>query len=188
MRLFVAAAVSEDVRIASEAVGQELRRRIDPEVRASWIPAGKMHLTVRFIGEVEDRRVPAVIDALAPPLPIAPFDVVFGGCGAFPPSGPPRVFWIGVDRGLDQLRQMHDEFNRRLLPQGFLADDRPFNAHLTLARVTQVPRGSARTTREALAVLPVPALRSAVDRAILFQSRLSPRGAAYARLLDVPCA
>ena len=145
-----------------------------------------MHLTVRFIGHVDDSRVPEVVEALAPPLPLAPFDVALDRCGAFPRSGPPRVFWIGLSAGLEGLHALHDEFNRRLLPLGFAPVERPFNAHLTLARIKEVPRDAAHAARGILMALEVPPARGRVDHATVFQSLLSSKGSTYRALRQVP--
>jgi 2'-5' RNA ligase len=81
---------------------------------------------------------------------------------------------------------MHEEFNRRLAPLGFAAERREFSAHLTLARVKDAPRAFGKSLRVALdAVRPQPA-RWRVDRATVFESRLSPSGAVYQALFDVP--
>ena len=186
MRLFVAVRLAEQVLSAAETVAADLRLRIDPRVRASWIAPAKMHLTVRFIGDVDASRAPAVVEALAPPLPIEPFEIALNGCGAFPRSGPPRVFWIGLSAGLEGLQRMHDEFNRRLDPLGFAPEDRPFNAHLTLARIKDAPRGAAQAARDILTSIVVPRVHSRVDYATAFHSSLSPKGSTYHALLQIP--
>ncbi|HYT68506.1 MAG TPA: RNA 2',3'-cyclic phosphodiesterase [Vicinamibacterales bacterium] len=187
MRLFVAVELDENVRAAAEGVARDLERRLDPRVSARWVSVDKMHLTVRFIGHIVDDRVPTVLQALRPPLSIAPFEVALGSCGTFPRTGAPRVFWIGLAEGLSSLQAMHEEFNRRLLPLGFASEDRPFSAHLTLARVKEMPRESGRPTRETIAATRVPAVACRVDAATVFQSLLSPKGSKYAPLLHVPC-
>jgi 2'-5' RNA ligase len=126
-----------------------------------------------------------VLDALAPPLAIAPFEIVLGECGVFPPHGPPRVLWIGVKEGLASLQALHQEFNRRLLPFGYETDTRPFNAHLTLARLKNAPRGTAAIVREALRAVHVPPAAWQVTHAVVFQSVLSSRGSTYRALSSV---
>jgi 2'-5' RNA ligase len=185
MRLFVAVEFDDAVRHAADQVARELRTRLDPRIRAGWVAADKLHLTVRFLGQVKDDRVPAVLEALRPPLPIAPFEMALGSCGVFPRSGPPRVFWIGFVDGVTSAQSMHDEFNSRLAPLGFTPEDRPFSAHLTLARVKEAPRDSARAVREMVALMHVPAVRCRVTTATVFQSSLSPKGSIYSRLLTV---
>jgi 2'-5' RNA ligase len=185
MRLFVAVELDEAVRRAADQVAGELRTRLGPHVRASWVAADKMHLTVRFLGHVDDTHVPAVLEALRPPLPVAPFEVALGSCGVFPRSGPPRVFWIGLIDGVTSARAMHHEFNHRLAPLGFAPEDRSFSAHLTLARVKEAPRDAARSMRQTVALVRVPSVRCRIMAATVFQSSLSSKGSTYTRLLTV---
>lgn len=188
MRLFVGVRLDESVIAEAEEAADALRRRIGTRMRARWVSGANMHLTARFIGDVDAARESAVLEALRPALPIAPFVIELDGCGMFPPGGPPRVIWIGLARGLPSLRAMHEEFDRRLAPLGFEPEQREFRAHLTLARITDGPRSAKETVRAALdATRPQPA-RCTVDAATVFQSRLSPKGAVYHPLFDVPCS
>ncbi len=181
MRLFVAVELGEHVRRVAEATADVLRTALDSRITARWIPLENLHVTVRFIGHVPDDRAPAVISTVVAPLAARPFDIRLGACGVFPRSGPPRVIWIGVEEGLSSLASIHEELNRRLAPLGFEPEERPFSAHLTLARIKDV-RGAAKAIRQAVtAVEPRPA-RCRVTHATLFQSRLSPAGSRYEAL------
>ena len=140
MRLFVAVRVNDSVLNTAAAAAREIQQRLGSRVAARWVSEGNMHLTVRFIGEVEDVRVDSVLAALQPPLPIARFDAALGPCGVFPRTGPPRVIWLGLSEGVTSLQAMHDEFDRRLLPCGLDPEDRPFSGHLTLARLKDSQR------------------------------------------------
>src|SRR5918992_3590833 len=119
MRLFVAAEPSERVRATAAACTQRLRIRLDAARAAEgirWVPEENLHLTVWFLGEVSEARADAVLDALRPPIDLAPFELHIDGFGAFPPSGPPRVLWLGVTRGLDEPARAHDGIGTRLQP------------------------------------------------------------------------
>lgn len=182
MRLFVAVEISDAARRVANEAAEALRRAIGTRLRASWVSPANMHLTVRFIGHVADERAATVLETLAPPLGMEPFDVELDGPGAFPPSGAPRVIWIGVTRGLAGLSAMHDAFDRRLAPLGYAPDARPFSAHLTVARVKDAPKGSGALVREALrGITPAPT-RWGVEHATVFRSHLSPRGPRYEAL------
>lgn len=183
MRLFVAVEISDEARRIATGVAERLRRKLGSSVSARWVDPDSMHLTVRFVGFVADDRVPAVVTALQPALPVAPFEIVFCSCGVFPPSGGPRVIWIGLRKGLESLAAMHDEFNRRLRPLGFEPELRSFNAHLTLARVKHAPASVRRTIAES-AVGP---MRSQVTKATVFESVLTRQGARYQRVAEVNC-
>jgi RNA 2',3'-cyclic 3'-phosphodiesterase len=190
VRLFVAAHPSEEVRTAAVRCADRLRARLE-HVGAShgirWIPAGNMHLTVWFLGEVSDARAGAVLDALRPPLTVRPFTLQVSGFGAFPPSGPPRVLWMGVTEGLEGLALLHEEVGSRLQPWGFRPEGRAYSAHLTIARLKEPPHGAARAAiRHAVMHEEADAGSCRVDHLLVFRSRTSPSGAAYEPLLRVP--
>lgn len=190
MRLFVAAEPSDQVRSAAEASAQRLRDRLAITKAAGgirWVPVTNMHLTVWFLGEVSDVRASAVLDALRPPLQTPAFDLHIAGFGAFPPSGPPRVLWMGVTRGLADLARAHDEVGARLQPWGFPPEGRAYSAHLTIARVKEPPHGAARAAiRQAIAHEPADAGSCRIEALTVFRSRTSPHGAIYEPLLRVP--
>ena len=183
MRLFVAVEISDEAREAAAHLAEQLRCGLGDAVTVRWTPPENAHLTVRFIGHVADERLREVLDVLSPPLPLAPYDVVLGGCGVFPRSGPPRVIWIGLKEGLPGLAAMHEEFNRRLAALGFEPETRPFSAHLTLARVKAA---SGPAVRRAVISASVPSVLSRVSGATVFESVLSPRGPRYRPILRVP--
>jgi 2'-5' RNA ligase len=186
MRLFAAVEIGEGARRVAEATAHALRLGTGPSLDARWVPPENMHLTVRFIGHVDDRIVPDMLAALARPIRLAPFDVELGASGVFPPSGPPRVLWIGLAAGQPGLSALRDEFDRRLAPFGFEPERRTFSAHLTLARLKQPPRSVSTAVRAAVAhVATVPAAFH-VSHATIFESRVSSRGPRYEPLGRAP--
>lgn len=190
MRLFVAAEPSEQVRRSAVAAIERLRERLDAAQASRglrWVPAENLHLTVWFLGEVSDARATAVLDAMRPALAAPAFELHLAGFGAFPPSGPPRVLWMGVTRGLGELARAHDEIGERLQPWGFPPHGRAYSAHLTVARVKEQPHGAARAAvRQAIAHVPADAGSCRIEELTVFRSRTAPDGAAYERLLRVP--
>ena len=190
MRLFVAAEPSDHVREAAFTAGTRLRGRLEEAGAGAglrWIAPANLHLTVWFLGEVSEPRAAAVLDVLAAPLGVGAFDLELEGFGAFPPSGPPRVVWMGVTRGVQQLAQAHDEIGDRLAPWGFQREARAYSAHLTLARIKIPPHGRARQAlREIISSERADAGGCRVQALTVFRSRTAPSGAVYEPLLRVP--
>src|SRR2546426_206765 len=94
MRLFVAIELGAEVLREAAALVAELRRRVDRgtrNARLTWATPDRMHLTLRFLGEVSDERASEVLGALRDAIPMEPFAVAWEGLGGFPPKGPPRV-------------------------------------------------------------------------------------------------
>lgn len=192
MRLFVAAEPSETVRRGAAEAAQRLRaalvaQGLDHGTR--WVPEENLHLTVWFLGEVSDQRTSAVLDVLRPALALPAFTLHLGGFGAFPPSGAPRVFWMGVTDGQHELASLHDELTARLAPWGFAAEGRSYSAHLTLARLKEPPPPPTRAAiRQLLRDVQADAGACRLDALTVFKSRTLPRGSVYEPLLRVPLA
>jgi RNA 2',3'-cyclic 3'-phosphodiesterase len=175
VRLFIGVELDDRTRAAAADVAERLRQRltrVDPQLVARWVPPENLHITLWFIGEVADDRAGQVEDALRAPFDEAVFPVVLQGAGAFPPSGPPRVFWIGLAEGQRGMEALYTEVSRRMAVLGHEAERRAYTAHLTIARVKESGRGTARAIRQALADLPAACGRTDVPAVTLFRSRL----------------
>ncbi|MBI3264733.1 MAG: RNA 2',3'-cyclic phosphodiesterase [Acidobacteria bacterium] len=187
MRLFVAVDLDEASRQAAVRLATNLARQIEatirPAPRIGWITGERMHLTLRFIGEVDDQVASDIQRALEPAYPVQSFDLELGGVGMFPPSGSPRVMWIGITRGADSLARVSRLVEDRLAPFGLEKENRPFAAHLTLGRVRE--RGSA-ALRALLAGAGFEPRMSRVTHVTLYQSRLSPKGPTYVPIVMSP--
>jgi 2'-5' RNA ligase len=189
VRLFLGIELDDAVRAGASAAALELKGRLEtcaPGFAARWIDRANLHITLWFIGEVAEDRAAQISDALRRPFEVAPFPLSLAGCGAFPPSGAPRVLWIGTTNGTEPMRELYGRLEHRLVPLGFAAERRPYTPHLTIARVKDPGRASARVVRETIAAVPASCGESTVTAVTLFRSRLSSRGAAYEPLLRVP--
>ena len=182
MRLFIAVEMNRAVEDAAREVIDELRARVTrlaPRTRLIWSAPERIHITVRFIGDADEPRAQAIRSALGPTIDAPVFDLAVEGVGAFPPKGPPRVFWAGLTDGRDGLLEVERAVSQRLetlVP----AEDRPYAPHLTLARVKE-PAGLSRVTLfEDLTTRRFG--RVHVDAITLFESRLSPKGATHVPL------
>jgi 2'-5' RNA ligase len=164
-RLFLAVDIDEATRAQVGRISARLRDAIEP-AKASWVRPERMHMTLQFYGDADAALEARLRAALARPIPQAAFDVTFDRVGWFPDRGTPRVLWLGVDAGLEQLRRLHNE---------------PFTPHLTLARFRdRVTRG----TLAGIARIPASAGPSRIDRVTLYESRLSPAGPTYVPLAE----
>jgi 2'-5' RNA ligase len=143
MRCFVAVDVPEDVRAAVGAL-QAGARAAAPRADVAWVEPAKLHLTLKFLGEVADDAVPDVRTALeAVARRHEPFATAAGGTGQFPSGARPRVLWVGLTAGLREIGLLAAEIERAYLPLGFPLDPRLFRGHITIGRVRS-PGGIAR--------------------------------------------
>src|SRR5262245_53105353 len=138
-----------------------------------WSRAANVHLTLHFLGDIDGPHEVRLRSELEPPLAVAPFDVKLGQLGTFPPARPPRVFWVSIDEGRDEMTAIHAELGRRLKAAGVAIESRPFSPHLTLARVRDHEQRRARNLAQRLTDVPVPRVRWRVDHVTLYHSDLS---------------
>jgi RNA 2',3'-cyclic 3'-phosphodiesterase len=152
----------------------------------AWVAPANLHVTLKFLGQVEETRVSALADALRTALvDQPPLEVAVRGLGAFPSPTRPRVLWAGLEdvtRGMTALAERVDGCCAHL---GFPAETRDFAAHVTLGRVREARRQPA--LADVLA-RPADFGRLRVERVSLMRSELSPRGARYSELFAAPLA
>jgi len=189
VRLFVAVDPDTTARAAISASVSRLRehaecRQSGLSRSVTWVAGRNLHLTVHFLGEIEDARVPGLQSSLARPLGIEPADVGFGGWGVFPSHGPPRVVWIRVTDGLSSLERAHALLGERLAELGVGIEARRFSPHLTVGRV-KAPSGDVLRGLVDGGDVPV-AARCVVTQCTLYRSRLLPDGATYEALVHTP--
>lgn len=184
MRLFIAIDVGDAIAAEAGRVVEMLRRRaqtLAPRAHITWVTPERVHLTVRFIGQVDDSQASAIEAALTPAIAVPPFDLHVTGLGTFPPRGAPRVLWAGIDGQIDALRAAEREVSDRLARLGIAREDRPYSPHLTLARVKEAAGLRAASLVEGVADRDFGSTR--VDAITLFESRLSSKGPTYIPLL-----
>jgi 2'-5' RNA ligase len=143
------------------------------------------HVTVKFLGNIDDSRVQGVIDALHTAVRgHAPFDIEVGGLGAFPSATRARVLWAGFVGGTAPLAALAASVEDALAPLGFPREGRAFSPHITLGRVREPGRAPA--LAEALGAAAGRRFgRVAVAATALMRSDLSARGARYIALASV---
>jgi 2'-5' RNA ligase len=97
-----------------------------------WTPAGQIHLTLRFIGEVDDSLFRQITDTLAK-IRTEPLTLTIKGLGHFPPRRLPRVLWVGLEKN-DRLLQLRNRIETALVRIGLEPEERKFAPHITIAR------------------------------------------------------
>ncbi len=150
---------------------------VAPQFR--WTPAGNLHLTVRFIGKIDRPLVEAIADRLAA-RSLRAFDLELGDLGTFGHGRHVRVVWQGLRDGAEAVATLAAQVEAECETAGLVAEKRPFQPHLTLARAR--PRDGA-----VLPPLADPPRLSAwrASELVLYASRLSRTGATYEPLRAV---
>lgn len=190
VRLFAAVDPDPPARAAAARAACAAARRLreDGSRRIRWTVPERLHVTLRFLGELPEAEVEAVRGAFRSPFETGAFAAGTSGLGCFPASGPPRVVWLGIDEGREALAAVRTEIDGRLAAVGLPPEERRFNAHLTLGRVKGWPARSRPEVVRALSEVQPEPSRWPVDRVVLYESRRTRGGARYHALESTPLA
>ncbi len=179
IRAFVAIAVPDAVLERCQEISHHLR---EMKLEGRFLRAESIHLTLKFLGNVEPEVVPGVVEVLKTTAQeTAPFDLQVEGVGVFPHLTRPRVVWFGVEQ-CEALCGMQERMEKRFERLGFSQEKRRFHPHLTLARIK-----SRKNLSELVRYVQTSGPRERADpirvRDIhLYQSVLKPQGAEYRKL------
>jgi 2'-5' RNA ligase len=178
MRTFIAIEIPAEIKTALSGLQTELRRA---GAEVSWTKPESIHLTLKFLGEIEERLVGeierACVDVAAE---FQPFTLDLNGAGVFPNARQPRVLWAGLSGEIGKAVEIQRRLDERLAAIGFEREEKPFRPHLTIGRVK-----SNRKTRELLALTrsyQLPKLSFDVKEIVVMKSELHPAGARYTSL------
>jgi RNA 2',3'-cyclic 3'-phosphodiesterase len=179
MRAFIAIKLPEDVLSELPRVQDRLRQS---GVEASWVRPGGIHLTLKFLGEVDESQQGEIFDAIRKAAAgISRFRIAVAGAGAFPNSRNARVIWLGITGDLAPLATLHAAIEEVMAGLGFKREDRKFTPHLTLARIRQGrPQSKLQTALEEIRDTGLPAFE--VAGVSFMKSDLLPSGAVYTEL------
>ena len=149
-----------------------------------FVESDNLHFNLKFFKEIENEKVKKLKDVLEKiSTQFEPFEIKISGIGAFPSKNYIRVIWLGVKQGYQMFKSLVDTIETALEALGFEKENR-FIPHLTLGRVR-----SGRNKNELLILLrkleDIEIGKMMVDKIILFQSKLSPKGPTYEELFNV---
>ncbi len=180
LRVFCAIELPAEVR--ARAVEHIARlRSVVPEVRASWERTEKLHITLKFLGEIAQDRAEALSGvASSATRNTPPFILALSGAGAFPPRGNPRILWLGIDDSSGALARLQSRLEEECESAGFAREERPFHPHLTLARV-RAPQG-ARRLASVHQETGFAAMEFAVTSLVVMRSELGAGGSSYTEI------
>lgn len=177
MRLFIAIELPDDVK-------RELARLWVDIPGSRRIPTEQIHLTLSFLGEVDETAMELLTGELAR-IQVPEFRLCFSGTGCFPDRRRPRVLWIGLEPHA-RLKHLAAGVHEAVLACGITQEERPFSPHITLARLKQSPPRECDAFLDQNKKPKLPPLR--VREFTLFQSRLTTQGALHIPIRIFPLA
>ena len=197
IRAFLAVELSQELRADLATIQQELKQRIEPEItrdtRISWVKPASLHLTIKFIGDMDEQ----VVDPLR-----AAFEQAIGNqralnvplerVGAFPRPHSPRVLWVGPSENWEKwpeakrLAEIHGAIEQACEGFSFLRETKPFSPHLTLARIKAEERHvGVALAKSGVLDRSLSSGSMAVETVALMKSELKPTGSVYTKLWGV---
>jgi RNA 2',3'-cyclic 3'-phosphodiesterase len=181
IRVFCAVELPAEVQERAADHIADLRSRM-PQARAGWAHSGRLHITMKFLGEIEQQDVAALSGAAARAArSLSPFHLIIEGAGVFPPRGLPRVLWLGVTDASASLNRLQLNLESECADAGFAREARPFHPHLTIARLRDRTEGARRLAalHQEKGFAPIAV---SVSELILMRSQLGPGGSIYTEL------
>ncbi|MBI5576617.1 MAG: RNA 2',3'-cyclic phosphodiesterase [Deltaproteobacteria bacterium] len=183
MRVFIGIGLPQNCRRAIAEAISPLRGKRTP---ISWTQEDNLHVTLKFLGETPPERIEDIgllLDGAAAGIP--PFELAVEEAGGFPGLRTPRVLWVGIREPLELVGKLHENIENALSAAGFPREERRFHPHVTVGRARdRLPEGWGEQYAKALSGKRFGVV--GVNSFQLYESRLSPGGAVYRVLRDVP--
>lgn len=182
IRAFIAVEIDQPNK---QKLSELISRLKSSEADVKWVNESQMHFTLKFLGNIEHAKVDQISDTLKTAASsLKAFEIHLSDIGAFPNMHKPRVIWVGVDKGAENLKLLAAQIETELERLGFAKEKREFKAHLTLGRVKSL-KNISQLTRLISEIAFQSEGEIKIDKLILFQSTLTPKGALYTPLAQI---
>jgi 2'-5' RNA ligase len=181
IRTFIAVEIPENITSGIRELQQGLK---DYGIDIRWIRPENIHLTLKFLGDVEAADIDKISGAISKTVDgVASIPLKAKGVGVFPGIKSPRVLWVGLTGQLELLINLQKTLDEKLKGIGFPTEKRPFKGHLTIGRI----KAKMDTKKLGGALITFRNFESETfiaDKIILFKSELKPQGAVYTNLVS----
>jgi 2'-5' RNA ligase len=182
IRCFIAIELPAQVRLALADLQGRLGK--DRERGARWVAPAGIHLTLKFLGDVPEGRIPLLAGVMSRVAAAGtPMALHLAGAGCFPSADRPRVLWVGLAGDVERLAKLEARLQVAMAELGFPREARSFTPHLTLARMRDFASpDEQRRVGLAVRALSVPRVDLTASEIKLIRSELMPSGPVYTDL------
>ena len=174
MRTFIAVNLPDEIK-KNVAEATASLKKIDSGIK--WVEPQNLHLTLKFLGWVEDRRLPEVME-ITDKVGLPSFKLKLAGVGSFPEGKSPLVLWVDIIEGAAELKAIASRLEKDYSSAGFRAEEREFSPHLTIGRIKD-ERGIDQVIEEMQKLAGVSFGECVVSSLEIMKSTLSPKGPTY---------
>ena len=182
MRCFISIPISKENKEKIKEIQNKLQ---ELHVHVSWTRPESLHLTLKFLGNIEGEMVEAIkghLDRIVPEFP--PFDVYLRGTGVFPDKKRPRIIWIGIKEDGQILSNLYRRIEEAMVKLGFPREGRGFTPHITIGRIRS-KEGMGKLIEYVQKEKDIDLGEFRITRVQLMKSQLNPKGAVYTELYSV---
>ena len=183
IRSFIAIELPGGLKL--ELTQLQARLKVDNQLRIKWVDPNGMHLTLKFLGNIEPKMIDPITEAMNEAAQkVPPFTLDVQQLGAFPNLKRVQVVWLGLGGEIDKIKQLNQFVEVNLARVGFAPEQRPFKPHLTLARLGNEASPDERQRFGEL----IASTRFETNQSIkvasinLMRSQLTREGAIYSRI------
>lgn len=182
IRTFIALEIEEKIK---EKIIQ-IQDKINQSncLKAKWVPKDNLHLTLKFLGDTKVKDIKDIKDKIKETVEIQPINCTVDEAGAFPSEESPRVVWVGIGEGKNQITNLAIKLEESLALLGFKKEKREFKTHITICRTKQIinPQRLKDILREINDNFQP--LKFSANKITFFESKLTPHGSIYTVLSD----
>jgi len=182
MRLFIAVEISDKIKKKIVELINELET-VDGSVK--WVARENLHITLKFLGWVEEKDLDKLIEMTSKAVEnFHPFNVNYAGLGTFPEGKAPRVVWVGMGEGAEEMGKLAEALEDKLSRAGFRSEPRGFKPHLTVGRIKE--KKGVDNLKTNLAAIKEPKFgETEVESLFIMKSTLTSKGSIYEKIKEV---
>ncbi len=176
-RIFVAIDISDDARSKVADYIEDLRGAFS-NLRVGWEKAEKLHLTLKFLGDIDSNELQNLTEAVEKTTQqLSNFSLQISQTGVFPSKRNARILWFGIDDEHGSLQKINDILETECQQKGFVKESRKFRAHLTVGRLRE-PNKSKELINTHLNKT-FAAVKFEISEIVIYESRLQKSGSIY---------
>jgi len=184
MRAFIAIELPQEIKEALNRLQQKLKTA---EADIKWVEPKNIHLTLKFLGEIDEQTRSRINSSLEGICRIRkPFMIAISSLGAFPNTASPRIIWLGIKQGNNEVKEICQTMEKHLTVPAIPKEEKEFCAHITIGRT------HSGKNRQELAKLLIDLSKNLsqsqfqVSKITFFKSALTPRGPIYEVIQEFP--
>ncbi len=181
IRSFISVDISDPV-IAKKVEDIE-KKLMGVKAAVKWVDPKVVHITLKFLGDISPAQIDPIFEVMKD-VGFKPFNIHILNIGCFPNMNKPRVVWLGIKEGKEELEALYSQLNIKLKPLGFRPETRRFRAHITIGRIKgkkgihELAGQISRMKEVAIGIQRIESLK-------LKKSTLTPKGPIYETLREV---